>query len=261
MLVDPRVSEALTLQTQSSNLPASPQRLSSFLGSPEANASQSESPMPQSSEVHLHQHRTLQSRDQGLHLHETNTLNQDVRIQQNVAQMTNDPEVQAQAFAVVQQAAYEVDVARRQAVAVATPANQELEARNAQAREALTQAERQVLQARLVAEQEVIQARQATVEAQAAQHGSQQLLTVAKADFDRMQEQMNNLQDLVQQQMDLIQRLQSQRDEAKQPSNGTDFPEMLQSTWDPNQASLRGVPQGTTERSAMPHGTIDPKQT
>ena len=66
----------------------------------------------------------------------------------------------------------------RQAVEVATRANPELEAHNIQTREALTQAERQVMQARFVAEQEVIQARQATMEAQAAQHRSQQLLTI-----------------------------------------------------------------------------------
>ena len=118
----------------------------------------------------------------------------------------------------------------RQAVEVATRANPELEAHNIQTREALTQAERQVMQARFVAEQEVIQARQATMEAQAAQHRSQQLLTIAEADFDRMQEQMNSLQDLVQQQREVIQQLQSQRVETKQPSNGTEHPVMQQCT-------------------------------
>ena len=253
VVVDPRVSEAVSLLPQNPNQPDSPQHLSSFLGSPQNDlqTSQSGSLNTSNPELHLHRHQTLQSRNQALHLNQTNVLNQDFRLQQNVVQVTYDPEVQAQAMAVVQQAAHEVDMARRQAAEVATRAAQELEAQNMQTREALTQAERQVMQARFVAEQEVVQARQATSEAQAAQHISQQLLTIAKTDFDRMQEQMNNLQDLVQQQRDVIQRLQSQRDETNQPSNGTDLPEMPQSTRSPNQASCS---------SAMPPGNTHPKQ-
>ena len=238
--------------------PSSPQHLSSFLGSPETDmqteTSLGASPIPHTRQVYAHQHHTTQSRDQALHLHQTNTLNQDVRIQQNVMQVAVDPEVQAQAFAVVQQAANEVNIARRQTVEVAARAAQELEAQNHQTREALTQAERQVMQARFVAEHEVVQARQATMVAQAAQQRSEQMLTIAKTDFDRMQGQMNSLEDVIQQQRVIIQQLQSQRAETKQPSNGTEHPVMQQCTRD--NASSSAMPSGTNENGPI----LEPKR-